>query len=157
MPSTGKQRTIDAPQLLTGRQRVRDTAITGLMWIFYAYLWLPAVSLAAWLLGIDFAYEVMVRAGGAEGLRTILGWYGLALLGMIVLVTAWSAAERLRFRGKQRRHFVTPVEDAAIAASFGVDATQLRTLRHANCLRLAFETDGRLRSLRSGAIERRTA
>lgn len=155
MSDRSEQRTIDAPQLLSRQQRARDTALTGIMWIIYAYLWLPAVSLGAWLLGIDFAYEVMVRAGGAEALGEILGWYGLALLGMIVIVTVWSGAERLRFRGRERRHGVPRVSDDAVQRAFGVDTTQARLLRQGNCLRLSIDADGRLQKVGSGADPQR--
>ena len=156
MPASRQHHTIDAPHLLTGGQRARDTAITGLMWIFYAYLWLPAVSLGAWMLGIDFAYEVMVRAGGAHGLQRILGWYGLALLAMICVVTVWSAVERIRFRGKRRRHTVPAIDDDAVREAFGVDTAQLRLLRQDNRLRLTIDSNGRLTAIRSGAEQRRT-
>jgi biofilm PGA synthesis protein PgaD len=154
MPVSPRPHTIDVPHLLTGKQRARDTALTGLMWVLYAYLWLPAVSLGAWLLGIDFAYEVMVRAGGAQGLRVILAWYALALLAMIVAVVAWSAIERIRFRRSPRRHIVTPVDDEAISRAFGVETTQLRLLRQANCLQLGIDSDGRLQAINSGAAPR---
>jgi biofilm PGA synthesis protein PgaD len=157
MPVSPRPHTIDAPHLLTGRQRARDTALTGLMWVLYAYLWLPAVSLGAWLLGIDFAYEVMVRAGGAQGLRDILVWYSLALLGMICVVVVWSTVERLRFRARQRRHIVAAVDDGAICTAFGVDAAQLRTLRQANCLQLQINPAGELAAVRRGGEQRRRA
>lgn len=157
MASNNEQRTIDVPHLLSRQERARDTALTGVMWIFYAYLWLPAVSLGAWLLGIDFAYEVMVRAGGAEALRGILGWYGLALLVMIVGVTVWSAVERIRFRGKERRHAVQSVSEAAVQQAFGVETAQARLLRQGNCLRLSIDSDGRLQNVRSGGVEQRRA
>jgi biofilm PGA synthesis protein PgaD len=142
---------------LSRQQRARDTALTGVMWVIYAYLWLPAVSLGAWFLGIDFAYEVMVRAGGAAGLREILGWYGLALLVMIVSVTVWSGVERIRFRGRERRHAIPRVSDEAVQQAFGVEPAQARLLRQGNCLRLSIDPDGRLRNVRSGAEPHRTA
>ena len=51
------QKTIAAPHLLTRRHRARDTLLTAIMWALYLYLWLPALSLVAWILGIEFAYD----------------------------------------------------------------------------------------------------
>lgn len=155
----GSQRyqTIDAPHLLTGRQRARDTFATGAMWVLYAYLWLPAVSLGAWLLGIDFAYEVMVRAGGAVALRHVLTWYALALAIIIFVVTVWSAVERFRFRGKQRRQAAAAVADDALMKAFRVNDAQLRLLRQANTLQLAIDASGQLQGVRSGAEQKRIA
>ena len=73
--AVGKDLHIDAPYLLSRRRRITDTVATAMMWILYSYLWAPFISLVAWLLGFEFAYDVMVRAGGANGLLEILMYY----------------------------------------------------------------------------------
>ena len=87
MPALGEDIHIDAPHLLTPRRRVTDAVATAVMWVLYSYLWAPFISLVAWLLGFEFAYDVMVRAGGAQGLGDILLWYGLILICIIIVVT----------------------------------------------------------------------
>ena len=77
---------IDQPDLLTARERARDTLMTAGMWGAYLYLWVPLASLAAWLLGFEFSYEVMVRAGGARDLERTLAIFGIAILLIFVVV-----------------------------------------------------------------------
>jgi biofilm PGA synthesis protein PgaD len=144
MPSTDRKFTIDAPQLVSGRLRARDGVFTSLMWLLYAYLWLPMISLGAWLLGIDFAYEVMVRAGGADGLMRILAWYGIAALLIVMMVTGWSAMQRFRFRGKDRRGMIPLVSDEALLASSALAADDFALLRSGQSLRVVIDDDGQL-------------
>ena len=35
------------------RNRARDTVLTLLMWGIYIYLWIPLITMAAWLLGFE--------------------------------------------------------------------------------------------------------
>lgn len=139
----GKVAYIDAPELLTRRQRTLGALITGLMWGAYAYLWLPLVSLLAWLMGIEFAYEVMVRAGGASALRTALFWYGVMLVDVVLTVTIWSAINKWRFAGRNRRSAHLGVADASMADYFGVTLDELARLRAARRIELEIDVSGR--------------
>ena len=134
---------IDFPELLTRRQRAFGVAFTALMWMLYAYLWLPLVSLAAWSFGVKLAYDVMVRAGGAQALRQVLIWYMIVLAGIVVTIVAWSLLNRWLFAGRSRRIASQCVEDAAIAEYFGVDVGQLRQLRAAQRVDVEIDSGGR--------------
>ena len=98
---------INVPELLSRRRRFRDAFVTAFMWLVYTYLWAPFVSLIAWLLGFEFAYDVMIRSGGIQGLKNVLSWYGLMLGCIIIVVTSWSLVNRLRFSGRERRQGAT--------------------------------------------------
>jgi biofilm PGA synthesis protein PgaD len=136
---TGRHYTIDAPELLSGSQRARDTLITGVMWFIYAYLWLPAISLGAWLLGLNFAYEVLERAGGISALQRVMVWFGVALLFIIAVVSLWSLVERSRFRDQQRRQARPCVGDQEMQAFFAVDDRTLARMRSGQCLQVSFD------------------
>lgn len=134
---------IDAPEELTRRQRTVGALITAVMWAAYAYLWLPLVSLFAWGLGFELAYDAVVRAGGAGALRTALSWYGLVLANVIVTVAIWSLFNRWRFAGKNRRTAHPMVTDAALAECFGIAAGDLERLRAARHVELEVDALGR--------------
>jgi biofilm PGA synthesis protein PgaD len=144
----GKVTYIDAPELLTRRQRTLGALITGLMWGAYAYLWLPLVSLLAWGLGLEFAYEAMVRAGGASALRTALFWYGVMLVDVVLTVSVWSLLNKWRFAGHNRRTAHLGVADETMADYFGVTLEDLARLRKAQ--RIDLELDGLGRPVISG-------
>lgn len=134
---------IDAPELLTRRQRTLGALLTGLMWGAYAYLWLPLVSLLAWGLGFEFAYEVMVEAGGASALRTALFWYGVMLVDVVLTVTIWSLLNKWRFAGHNRRTAHPGVADDNMAAYFGVTLDDLARLRAARGIEIEIDALGR--------------
>ncbi|HVY63504.1 MAG TPA: poly-beta-1,6-N-acetyl-D-glucosamine biosynthesis protein PgaD [Gammaproteobacteria bacterium] len=134
---------IDAPDLLTPKQRVRDTLMTAGMWGAYLYLWVPLISLFAWLLGFEFAYDVMVRAGGARDLVHVLKMFGVAIALIFVVVTAWSYSNRARYRGRNRRHAGPVVPDESMARHFGMEAAALEQLRSARRVAVDFAADGR--------------
>lgn len=134
---------INAPELLTAQQRARDTVITAAMWVFYLYLWVPAISLFAWVLGFELAYDIMVREGGAGDLGEVLRVYG-AIVGIIFfVVTAWSLFNRVRFRGMTRRGQPPPPPDESLADYFGVTMDGLRTMRSSKTVRVDFDPEGR--------------
>jgi biofilm PGA synthesis protein PgaD len=134
---------IDAPDLLTARQRARDALMTAGMWGAYLYLWVPLISLFAWLLGFEFAYDVMVRAGGAHDLVRVLQTFAVAIIVIFVIVSVWSYSNRVRYRGHNRRHAGPEVADESLAEYFGVDTATLTGLREARRLELGFTADGR--------------
>jgi biofilm PGA synthesis protein PgaD len=113
------------------------------MWGFYLYLWVPLVSLFAWVLGFELAYDIMMRAGGARDLSSILAVYAVIIGVIFVVVTAWSLINRVRYRGLNRRLLGKPVSDDAIAGFFGVDPLTLPALRKARRVRLDFDLAGR--------------
>jgi len=147
MASVPENLHINVPELLSRRRRLSDAFVTGLMWIVYTYLWAPLVSLVAWVLGFEFAYDVMIRSGGLQGLKNVLAWYGLMLACIIVVVTGWSLLNRLRFSGRERRKEATIIDDRALARTFGVDLSALQELRNGRIARLSIDADGRIQDI----------
>ena len=113
-----------------------------MMWILYSYLWAPFISLVAWLLGIEFAYDVMVRAGGANGLLKILMYYGIVLTCIVVIVTSWSWINRYRFSGHDRRQSGPDTTDHQIAEYFDLDAEGLQKIRGSLIAKVTVSSSG---------------
>jgi biofilm PGA synthesis protein PgaD len=99
------------------------------MWLVYSYLWAPLISLVAWLLGFEFAYDVMVRAGGFETLKEVIWFYLIVVAIIFVVVAGWSTINRRRFARHDRRQTIDSVPDTEIAAYFGIRGEQLTLLR----------------------------
>ena len=150
MASAPENLHINVPELLSPRRRLSDAFVTGLMWLVYSYLWAPLISLVAWILGFEFAYDVMIRSGGIQGLKNVLSWYGLMLCCIIIVVTCWSLVNRLRYSGRERRKAAAIVDDHALAEKFGVELSELRKLRHAQVACLSLDVDGGIQQIQSG-------
>ncbi|HMB72932.1 MAG TPA: poly-beta-1,6-N-acetyl-D-glucosamine biosynthesis protein PgaD [Gammaproteobacteria bacterium] len=134
-----------APEQMTQRERARDTLITAILWAVYLYLWVPLVSLLAWALGFEFAYEVMVRAGGATDLLPILLEYAVVVSIIFSAFTIWSVSNRLRFKDLDRRTRREPVGDAALAAYFRIPQSQIAAMRSRQVIHVSIDDDGRPR------------
>ena len=145
---------IDASHLVTDRRRISDTLMTAIMWVIYSYLWAPFVSLLAWLLGIEFAYDVMVRAGGAKGLVNVLIFYGIVLVCIIVVVTAWSAVNRYRFAGRDRRQSVVDVPDEQIAEHFSLSPEVFDMIRNTRVSNVSISPSAMIEGVRAVEISR---
>jgi len=143
MVADAEQVQIDVPELLTRSERARDTVFTAVMWAVYLYLWVPLLSLAAWWFGVELAYDVMVRSGGAATVwSAVLGY--LQVIGVIVVVVVvWSLTNLARFRGAPRRKAGRCVNDEEIGAWFGVEPATLPALRANKIAAVDFAADGR--------------
>jgi biofilm PGA synthesis protein PgaD len=95
------------------------------MWLVYSYLWAPLISLVAWLLGFEFAYDVMVRAGGFETLKEVIWFYLIVVAIIFVVVAGWSTINRRRFARHDRRQTIDSVPDTEIAAYVSIEASIL--------------------------------
>ena len=135
---------INEPELLTGPERTRDTVFTAVMWGVYLYLWLPIVSLFAWLLGFEAAYEVLIRAGGLEEIADILLVYGIIVLVIFDAVTGWSLGNLWRYGKFTRRSSAKGVSIEETAAYFHVDSATVKELRSIPSVSLDFDAEGRL-------------
>ena len=124
-----------------------DTLATGLIWLVYSYLWAPLISLVAWLLGFEFAYDVMVRAGGFETLKELIWFYSIVVAIIFVVVAGWSTINRRRFARHDRRQAVDPVPDTEIAAYFGIRDEQLAALRESRISRVSVNEEGQILSV----------
>jgi biofilm PGA synthesis protein PgaD len=145
---------IDAPYMLSRRRRLGDAVVTGLMWILYSYLWAPLISLIAWLLGFEFAYDVMVRAGGIHTLKEVLWWYGIVVACIFLVVAAWSITNRRRFGGHDRRQSGTLVSDDELKEFFELDDETLRRMQSARNIGVLLSEDGRVEQVYTIDVDR---
>ena len=116
---------IDMPSLQTIRQRYASTFITFIFWIFWFYLWIPLISLVAWIMGIDLFYDRMIVMGGFDTFVGRLHIYILIIIIMGALTIIWGIYNMQRFRGKERRTHAYPVDVSMTANYFIVNPVDL--------------------------------
>ena len=97
------------------RRRTRDTMLTLLMWGIYIYLWIPLITLGAWLVGFERFYEVVVLYGGYEMVLDMLDWYVMVIVGIAMIIVSWSGINYRRFRNKERRRGATVTSSRQIS------------------------------------------
>ena len=109
---------IHKPRSQPALQRGFFSIVTLFFWVAYAYLWLPLVTLALWLLGVRTAvFELYLREHQVEPF--LLVSLPLLALASAVLLIAWAEYNRYRFRAKDRRSAHADVGRGDIAIAFG--------------------------------------
>ena len=121
------------------RNQARDTVLTLLMWGIYIYLWIPLITLAAWLLGFEHFYEIMITYGGFEVVLELLDWYALVLILISVCIVSWSGINYYRFHNRERRYAVPVTRAQKISEFFGLSDAEVERIQTSR--RLLIELD----------------
>jgi biofilm PGA synthesis protein PgaD len=133
---------IESPNLQDLRQRYAFAALTLVFWVVWFYLWIPLVSLVAWLMGIEVFYDQMILLDGLRGLRDLLGWYGLVIALLGLSLGGWAWYNFKRFGGREKRRDSPLLEPEAIAGHFGLTEGQLAAAKSAQRLVIVHDDGG---------------
>jgi len=143
MKRGSEDRTIDARDLLSQKIRRRDGLLTVVLWVAYAYLWLPLISLGAWYLGIEFAWRLVEQAGGPTRLGHLLVWFALFTIVAAGGVIGWSGWQRARFRDDERRRRAPVVTDEQEIEYWQLERGRFDRLRNAQRVLVELDSQGR--------------
>ena len=135
---------INEPQLQSLQHKLGDTVLTAAMWGIYLYLWLPLVSLVAWLFGIQLFYHELIEAGGYLELLDKVALYATVIPAIFVVIISWSVSNQRRFRGQERRNEVSEISPAEMTAFFDVTTGEFERLRAASRIVIAIDENGRI-------------
>ncbi len=135
---------INEPQLQSLHHKLGDTVLTAAMWGIYLYLWLPLVSLVAWLFGIQLFYHELIEAGGYLELLDKVALYATVIPAIFVVIISWSLSNQRRFRGQERRNEVSEISPAEMTAFFDVTTGEFERLRAASRIVITIDENGRI-------------
>ncbi len=135
---------IQRPDMQTLRQRFGYSFLTFLFWVIWFYLWIPLLSLAGWLFGVEIFYDEMVVREGLQTLLDLLGLYVLVIFLISATLGIWAAVNLWRFRGKERRSARVAVDDASLADDFGVTTEQVACWRQSRRLLMSHDEQGNI-------------
>ncbi|MEK6776437.1 MAG: poly-beta-1,6-N-acetyl-D-glucosamine biosynthesis protein PgaD [bacterium] len=134
---------IDQPSLQSLWQEYSYAFCTFIVWVAWIYLWLPLISLVAWLLGIRFYYEHMIVLGGYLGFLKVMGLYALIIFILGIALVFWALVNQIRFRGKDRRKTVYATKEEEVINFFGISRDDLRIAQKAKRLTISFNGEGK--------------
>lgn len=123
--------------------RLRDAALTGLLWLAWVYLLLAAVG-TLWV--PPFAHLLLpVEPPGQPWsvIRAAVLMVSIAAV-LCALMLLRVVLERRRFAGEDRRRGFPRPDDAVIAPDFGADAANLPAWRAARRLVVHHDAQGRV-------------
>ena len=125
---------IDHPEWQTPKQRILLGSITLIFWMVWFYLWIPLISILAWVFGIKVFEYHMIELEGYKDLIALLGWYaaGVILLGGSLI--AWATYNIQRFKQSTRRSSRLGVSVENQARHFQVDVKDVRVWRESQLI-----------------------
>ena len=131
-------------------RRITDFALTLGLWASWGYLLAAAVG-ALWM--PPFVHRLLPVAPPDHPWDVIrIGLFCIAGAGVICLaMLIRTLVDRHRFGGADRRRQQAMLDDATLAAAFGVPAEELRSWRQARRLVVHFDDDGAIDRVDTGA------
>jgi biofilm PGA synthesis protein PgaD len=125
---------IERPDLQTRLQRYGYLSVTLICWLLWLYLFVPLLSLLAWVLGATLIYQTLLQGLQVEELRAIAVNYGSGILLLAGVFVTWAFTSYLRFREVDRRGPAARVDDERLRRGHHLSAEELSTLRSAQRL-----------------------
>lgn len=116
--------------------------VTLVAWVLYAFLWLPLITLVAWLLGVRTTYiELYLQNQRFD--PTLAITLPLLALACATLLIGWAEWNRWRFGDRERRAAHDDVALADVAAALHADGTLGDRLSAAKSAVLTMDAEGR--------------
>lgn len=124
------------------RVRTLQGVVTLLAWVAYAWLWLPVVTVIAWMLGVRTSFVELQLRNYEFDQDTFGILLTLAVVATIVLI-GWAEWNRHKYGGEDRRSEVRNVEQNEIAESLHGGPDVAPQLAQAKSITLAMGEDAR--------------
>lgn len=125
-----------------GGVRTLQGIVTLLAWVAYAWLWLPVITVVAWMLGVRTSF-VELRVRTYEFDQDTFGiLFTLAVVATVILI-GWAEYNRHKFGGQDRRMPAENVGVNEIAQSLRASPEVAQQLSQARSITLAMGDDAR--------------
>ncbi len=125
-----------------GGVRTLQGIVTLLAWIAYAWLWLPVITVLAWMLGIHTSYTELWMRNYDFDQDTFGILFTLAVVATVLLI-GWAEYNRHKFGGHDRRAPAQNAEPMQIAEVLGTSPEVSHPLGQAKSITLAMGEDAR--------------
>jgi len=133
---------IVAIESIDRRHRTRDTVLTLFMWAIYVYLWVPLITLGAWLVGFERFYEIMINYGGFEVVLDLLDWYAFLIITIAACIISWAGINYGRFHDRERRYAAPLTNAREISKFFSIGEGEVERIRTSRRLLIELDTLG---------------
>ncbi|WP_233843105.1 poly-beta-1,6-N-acetyl-D-glucosamine biosynthesis protein PgaD [Dyella sp. 2HG41-7] len=134
---------INRPERQPTLHRTFFAIITIVAWTMWVSLWLPVLTLIAWLLGLGDMYKQLGLIHPLHAANNLSMIVTVAVI-CALSIGSWSQYNRIRFSGKQRRRGNRTLDIAEMAPAL---ATSVETARHLRAKRrsvIHFAQDGQM-------------
>jgi poly-beta-1,6-N-acetyl-D-glucosamine biosynthesis protein PgaD len=139
---------IEHPEWQAPKQRILLGFITLIFWMAWFYLWLPFVSVLAWIFGIKTFQYHMLELAGLTALIELLGWYALVIFVLGGSLIAWATYNIQRFNQVARRSPRPEVSIEMQARYFKVDVNDVEVWRKSQRIFIEYNDHSQISKVR---------
>jgi len=146
-PDYPEELIINRPELKSRALRLGEGFVTVIFWGFWFYLWLPLVSVFAWMIGFRILYVHMIELGGFNGFLQQLHVFTSSIALLSGALACWSFYNLKRYGGLQRRNHTLLTDMEQMERDFSLTENELGAIQSAGNIVITFDKDHKMREI----------
>ncbi len=144
---------INRPDLKSKTLILGEKILTLAFWGFWFYLWLPLISLIAWLLGFRILYTHMIKHGGFDGFMGQLDTFTTGVLLFSGTLALWSFYNLKRYGTYSRRNKILATDLNKLTKDFSVTTQDFNKIQQAKRIAFSFNVHNEIRVVKTTTKE----
>jgi len=137
---------INRPDLKSRTLLFGEKIVTTIFWVFWFYLWLPLISLIAWLLGFNIFYTQMLKLGGIDEFLAQIDIFTTGILVVSGGLALWSLYNLKRYGAYRRRSKILATDMERLRTTFSITVGELNRIQQAKILSFFFDDYNEIRA-----------
>lgn len=142
---------INRPDLKSRPLLLGEGILTLLFWGFWFYLWLPLISVIAWLLGFQVLYSHIMALGGLDEFFVQFNILSIGIFAASGILALWSFYNLKRYGTYNRRNRIYTTDMHGLAAHLSLSAEELTKIQQAKTLYFSFNEEGDIQTIATSA------
>jgi len=142
---------INRPDLKSRPLILGEGILTLLFWGFWFYLWLPLISVVAWLLGFQILYSHIMALGGLDEFLVQFNIFSIGIFAASGILALWSFYNLKRYGAYNRRNKIYTTDMHGLAAHLSLSAGELTKIQQAKTLHFSFDEEGDIQTIATPA------
>jgi biofilm PGA synthesis protein PgaD len=135
---------LNMPDLVSRHTKIGSSIFTVVFWAIFVYLWMPVITVIAWMAGLNHAYGEMSYMREVKDLTHLALVYATIVAALGGSLLMWALQEYLRFRNVNRRREPVPVNNREVAAYVDIPESDIATGQNARRLVARHSANGRV-------------
>ncbi|HWU97284.1 MAG TPA: poly-beta-1,6-N-acetyl-D-glucosamine biosynthesis protein PgaD [Oxalicibacterium sp.] len=135
---------LNMPDLVSRHTKIGSSVFTVLFWAIFVYLWMPVITVIAWMTGLYHSYSELTYMRELEDLSHLALAYATIVAALGGTLLMWALQEYLRFRNVNRRREPVAVNHHEMAKYVNFDESDVAAGQNARRLVVHHGMDGRV-------------
>ena len=145
---------INPPDLKSRALIFGEEILTIIFWGFWFYLWLPLISVIAWLFGFSLLYTHMVKLGGFDGFLDQIDTFTTGIILVSGSLALWSLYNLKRYGAYNRRNKILVTDLDKLTEDFSITAQDLNRVQQAKIVSFFFDEHNEISKIDTTAKEK---